>query len=382
MNGERRLEKVRAAINETGLSAYVATRLATNSYLASVFAPWRTACIVTDRTLDLIVWEHDADRIIQDTWLPSKNVRMYAGSAEFTKTVGSLLKARGVSEERIGLDLGPPGIPRLLEGVLTGSEYEHLAQLLPNATLTDAVADIDQVMLIKEPEEIELLRTAAQIAEYGFEKGLESLIPGVRENQVAGMIEAAIRERGSEWAWADTAGTEVGSGSRTSFFKGVTQPATEKEIVSGENVILDVHTSYRLYLADLAGNAILGQPTQAQIQIRDTWKRTVDTLLAEIRPGRQISEVVKYANSIWDETGYGKYGLPMFGHGLGTSARVPPLLGMHNSSEFQAGVVMALGVHLYVPDTGGMRLEQPLLITESGCEPLCDAALDWHIIPA
>ena len=69
---------------------------------------------------------------------------------------------------------------------------------------------IDDLMLIKDAAEIERLRHAAEVSDYGFEQGMNAVRAGATENEIAGEIERAIRRRGSTWSWAVTGGTEVG----------------------------------------------------------------------------------------------------------------------------------------------------------------------------
>ena len=73
---------------------------------------------------------------------------------------------------------------------------------------------------------------------------------GVTENYLAGVMEAAIRRKGSMWSWSGTGGTEVGSGERTAYAYDVTRQATEKKIGNNEFIILDVHPMIDLYMGD------------------------------------------------------------------------------------------------------------------------------------
>ena len=120
---------------------------------------------------------------------------------------------------------------------------------------------IDDLMLIKDAAEIERLRHAAEVSDYGFEQGMNAVRAGATENEIAGEIERAIRRRGSTWSWAVTGGTEVGAGERTGFLRGVTQQATDRPIGRDEFVILDLHPLLDLYMADTALPIFLGRPT-------------------------------------------------------------------------------------------------------------------------
>jgi Xaa-Pro aminopeptidase len=80
--------------------------------------------------------------------------------------------------------------------------------------------------------------------------------------------------------------------------------------------------------------------------------------------------VVKKGLAIYEKHGLAQYGLPTFGHGLGTCARTRPFINLRSVDVVQPGMVVALGTHLYRDKVGGMRLEYPLLVTETGPEPL------------
>ncbi|WP_243647089.1 M24 family metallopeptidase [Scopulibacillus darangshiensis] len=121
-------------------------------------------------------------------------------------------------------------LQQLAPGLLLANEYIVLQELLPAAKWVNAVPMLDNILAIKDDAEIKYLRHAARIADLGMEAAMNILEPGIKENEVAGEVERAIRYGGSEWSWSSTQGTEVGSGYRTEYKSGVTQPATEKPI--------------------------------------------------------------------------------------------------------------------------------------------------------
>lgn len=183
------------------------------------------------------------------------------------------------------------------------------------------------------------------------------------------------------WAWSVTGGTEVGSGPRTAFRRGVTQQATNRKIRKGEFVILDLHPMVDLYLADLGLPVILGEPNRDQQRLIEAWEETVSFLLSSLRPGKKASEICQEAVRIFGRHRLEEYGLPMFGHGLGTCARLRPFMNPKSQDVMTAGMVLALGTHLYVPGVGGLRLEYPTLITEQGAEALCSTPARVHRKP-
>ena len=181
---------------------------------------------------------------------------------------------------------------------------------------------------------------------------------GATENEIAGEIERAIRRRGT-WSWAVTGGTEVGAGERTGFLRGVTQQATDRPIGRDEFVILDLHPLLDLYMADTALPIFLGRPTEAQATLIDCWEETVQTMLAALTPGHAIADCARRGIAVFEKHGLAEFGLPLFGHGLGTCARTRPFINLRSHDEVTPGMVVALGTHLYRPGLGGMRLEYP-----------------------
>ncbi|MGB3290619.1 MAG: Xaa-Pro peptidase family protein [Burkholderiaceae bacterium] len=373
-----RRQKIAASVKAAGFDAYVGTRQAGLHYLSGAFMPWRGAVIVTaNGDCKFIYWAWDTSRIREEG--VDVDITPFTYS-DFTRSIADKLNELGLSKGRIGIDLSHPGAAQIAPGMICASEYLELKELLPNADIRNGVDMLDDVMLIKDAVEIERLRFAAHVADKGFNAGRNAVRPGVTENSVAGAIEKANRDNGSIWAWALTGGTEVGSGKRTGYLHGVTQQASEKLIQNNEFVILDLHPMVDLYLADSSIPVFLGKPTAQQQGMIDCWEEVVATMIENMRPGHTIPEVVKKGLAVFERHRLSDYCLPTFGHGLGTCARTRPFINLRSTDVVQAGMVVALGTHLYVPDVGGMRLEFPLLVTEKGGEALMETPPKVHMV--
>lgn len=373
-----RRQKVAASVKAAGFDAYVGTRQGALQYLSGAFMPWRGAVIVTaNGDCKFVYWAWDASRIREEG--VDVDITPFTFS-DFTRVIAEKLGELGLAKGRIGIDLSHPGAAQIAPGMICASEYLELIEHLPNASIQNGVDMIDDVMLIKDAAEIERLRFAAHVADKGFDAGRNAVRAGVTENSVAGAIEKAIRDNGSTWAWALTGGTEVGSGNRTGYLHGVTQQASEKLIQDNEFVILDLHPMIDLYLADSSIPVFLGKPTVQQQGMIDCWEEVVATMVENMKPGRPIPEVVQTGLAVFERHGLTDYCLPTFGHGLGTCARTRPFINLRSQDVAQAGMVVALGTHLYVPNVGGMRLEFPLLVTENGGEALMKTPPKVHFI--
>ena len=364
-----RIRCLSQSLAEAKLDVYVGTRMASLHYLVGAFIPWRGAVIVTSSgQARLLYWANDSERIRKEGW--GMEVIEFGGEAGFIQALAADLQKSGLASGRIGLDLFLTNTRQEAPGLLLAHEYLELKNLLSKAELVNGTSCIDELMLIKSPAEIERIRLAGQAADAGFYAGLAAIRTGTSENVVAGAIENAMRMQGSIWAWSVTGGTEVGSGPRTAFFKGVTQQSTEKKIGEDEFVILDIHPMVELYIVDLALTAFLGKPNGEQQKMMDCWQDTVDTLWSSLKPGNIAGELCQKAFKVFANHGFQDFGLPMFGHGLGTDARTRPFMNPKSQEVLKAGMVISIGTHLYKPGVGGARQEYPLLITETGAESL------------
>ncbi len=372
---EKRRLAVARKVDEAGLDAYIGTRMAALHYLGGTFMPWRGAVVVTSRgECRLIYWMGDAERVKAEG--PAIKMDLYL-LADMFDTLKNVLEELGISGGNIGMDLVHPGNNALLApGMLTAAEYLQMRETFPRATIKNGVACLDEVMLIKDEAEIERMRAAALAGDYGWRCGYEAVQVGVTENYLAGIMEAAIRRKGSFWSWSGTGGTEVGSGERTAYAYDVTRQATERKICNNEFIILDVHPMIDLYMDSVP--VFIGKPDDDQKKLIECWERAVDTVFRAIRPGESIAEAAAAGLSVYNSYDLMEYAVPSFGHGLGVCARMEPNITPISSGEFREGMTIALGAHLYRPGVGGMMLEYPVLIGKDGAEKLGELELKVH----
>lgn len=382
INYPRRIQKVQTSLAKHDIDVYISIRQASLHYLLGAFAPWRSAVVVPrEGDAVAVLWNADAARLKTDTWFDDSRIVEWGDKQNpgFITTIAKVIKEMGLGSKRVAAELTCGG-PRVAPGLMLAFEYQQLLAALPDATVVDGTDAVDEVMVVKEKEEIELLRQAAAIGDVGLRAAIREIEIGVTENHLAGVGELAMRDAGSDWSWSVTAGNEVGSGYRASYPMGITQPATEKLIQLGDMVILDFHPMYRLYFCDLTANVIVGKPTPQQQKIADVWQEAVQVLLRGMTPGSRVVDAAAGAHRFVDEAGLGEYLWPAFGHGLGTDSRVPPLINEKSGELFLGNMVVAAGMHIYWPGVGGMRLELPTLVTPKGGIPLAKTLLCLQVL--
>ncbi len=384
---EARLKKIQAKMDEQDIDVLIATRLSTVGYVFGAFVPWRgVAVIPRDGEPQLYVLGLDSERVKDDGFF--KNVTGVAplpGMALWDQIL-SHLRAKGLEKGRIGIELGHS--PIRIETFLLASEYELLREAFPQATFKNATHFLNEIFIIKDEAEIESFRQAAEICDLGLGVVLKELRVGMTETEVAGIAEYAMRKAGSELNWTFTGGQEIGSGVRTAYYWGGCTPPTRKRIEPGDNVLLDLHAMYNLYLGDLARNAIMGEPTPEQRELADVFVAACDLLLESMKPGVTYGEVSDKVDAFMDRTGYRQYALPGYGHGIGILGNEWYPLLMNSSVPYeskgdlvlQPNMVEVAALVLNRPGVGGMRMEMTVLITKDGNEPLNKVPFEPAII--
>ncbi len=379
-----RIRKIRDAMASAGIDLLLATRGKSVTYIGGAFIPWRSVALVSrEGYVGLNTLLMDADRIKDDSWLENVTGCAPFGGMELWEVTLRQIKELGLERATIGIELGHS--PRMIAGYLFATEHELLARALPEAKFTNAVGLMDRVTYVKEPAEIRLLKQAAAIADAAQERVKEALCVGMSEMEIAGIGEMEMRRLGSEFHWPVTGSSEVACGSRTWYNLGGCTPPTEKLLQRGENLLVDLHPTYRRYYSDLSHNYLIGRPTLEQQRLADAYARVAEKLITSLKAGSTIGEVWNRVSEEVAAAGYKPYTLPAFGHGLGVIGHewYPAIL---DSDDFrdvvlEEDVVEVAALVMNVPSVGGMRLECPVRVTASGGEMLTTTPLEWTVIP-
>jgi Xaa-Pro aminopeptidase len=159
----------------------------------------------------------------------------------------------------------------------------------------------------------------------------------------------------------------VASGVRSSMPHGV---ASDKRIKESEFLTLDFGCVYNGYCSDMTRTLVIGEPTEEMINIYNTVKEAQQLALVEIAPGIKCSEVDKIARDYITSKGYGKYFGHGLGHGVGCEIHEAPRLSPKSEATLQSGMVVTDEPGVYVPEFGGVRIEDLILVTEDGYKVL------------
>ncbi|MHC1750363.1 MAG: M24 family metallopeptidase [Cellulosilyticaceae bacterium] len=237
---------------------------------------------------------------------------------------------------------------------------------------------IEEFRRVKTAEEIDKLRKAESIGDLAFSH-IISLVTleyknGLTENDIALELERVMRKNGAS---GTSFASIVAAGAKSSLCHAV----PGNEILShGDLVVMDFGCIYEGYCSDMTRTIAIESVSSKQKEIYDTVLNAQLVALEAIRPGKTGHEIDKVARDFIKEAGYGEY----FGHGLGHATGLEihenPRFSMTDQTILEPGMVITVEPGIYVPNLGGVRIEDLVVITENGIENLTKSPKEMIII--
>ena len=217
---------------------------------------------------------------------------------------------------------------------------------------------------IKDHQEIQSIREACTLASIGMLVASETIKPGVKEKQAAAEIEYAMRKKGSGGTSFDTI---IASGAASAFPHG---SCSDRTISEGDLVVVDLGATYNFYRSDMTRTFTAGKPSEKQNKIYETVKLAHQKAFTAIKPKSPAKEVDAAARLIIEAAGYGEFFVHNLGHGVGLEIHEAPTLSPDSKDTLATGNVVTDEPGIYLPDYGGVRIEDTILITANGAEKL------------
>jgi Xaa-Pro aminopeptidase len=271
-------------------------------------------------------------------------------------------KMEGIFSLLSDLKLGEIGFE---SAFLPFSAYQFLTERLANATrLVPLENDLKNLRAVKDPHELVLIRRAIDIASNAFSRAAEMLKEGVVEREVALEMESMMKRSGAEAIGFDII---LASGKRSALPHG---KASGKRIEKGDFILVDFGSGFQGYHSDQTRTVVCGSPSPEQQKIYEIVKEAHDKAIEKVRPGIPIGEVDGAARDTIRNHGYGEYFGHGTGHGIGLAVHEDPAVNSENKGLLQEGMVFTVEPGIYIPDWGGVRIEDMVLVTPHGVEVL------------
>jgi Xaa-Pro aminopeptidase len=221
-----------------------------------------------------------------------------------------------------------------------------------------------KLRIVKDEEEIRLMRKAGVVASKGMQAAYETIRAGVTEIEVAAEIEYAMRKEGGRGTEFDTI---VASGVRSTFAH---CGCTNRKIHTGDLVIVDIGSSYEHYCSDMTRTIVAGKPSDKQVKIYEIVKTAQERAHRAIKIGTKCKDVDQAARKTIQDAGYGPSFIHSLGHGVGLGIHEPLTLSAVSKDVFVARNVVAIEPGIYLQDYGGVRIEDTVLVGRDRVEKL------------
>ncbi len=359
----RLIEKARGIIRRYGLDALLITRGPDISYFLNGYQD----------ALALLIDEGHATALVPrlDYWKARERLSQEVEVVAYAKIERpprgegeSLITARSIGEailkltngRRIGIDDFKSPISEYLRG--------------SGLTVIDVYDDVSQLRAVKEEEEVQLIERAIAIAEESLDKVLKEGLEGLSEREIAGRLIGEMIRRGAD----DIAFKPiVASGENAAYPH---HEFSDRTIRKGELVVIDLGAKKRGYCSDITRTIGVGQVSKEFKDIAYAVLEAYRKALSTLRPGVKAYEIDEIAREVLREYRLDCYFIHGLGHGVGVEIHERPYLSPGNDEVIRPMQVVTIEPGVYIRGRTGVRIEDTVLVTETGAIPLSKYPLD------
>ncbi len=300
-----------------------------------------------------VVPSFEKDRALQQI-IVGKDVRAWAEDESPFPLVARALADLGARRGRIGI-----------EETMPFAFSDGIGSALPAARLASATPVTAGCRQVKDAHELALMRRACAVTLAAYRAVFPSLVEGLTVAQVSGWVAAAHRRLGFR------GGALVLFGPDAAFPHGTSKP---KALARGDVVLIDGGCRVHGYESDITRTAVFGAPpTDRQRRVWDLVRKAQQAAFDAARPGVECQAIDAAARRVIDDGGFGP-GYAHFthrlGHGIGLDGHEWPYMVRGNTTRLAPGMTFTDEPGIYIPGELGIRHEDTVAVTDSGCENL------------
>ncbi len=297
-------------------------------------------------------------------WTPNTLTRSWT-SVDSAMAAAELIRKAGFAAGRIALELS----------FFPADAMDTLRRELPNTEFVEALPILEELRAVKTKQELEYLQTGAAAVVDSMLATFESAKPGITEAQLVKQLRLEQFHRGLSFDYAlITSGPTFG------------RAPSNRPWNRGEVLSLDTAGYYHGYLADMARMAVMGPPTELMQELLNEILFVQDQTRLVIAPGRLGREVYEAGHRATEQCKFGK-SFGFVAHGMGLISHEAPRLrhndeigydGVHAERALESGMVLSIETGIKHPEAGFIKLEDTVVVTETGWEAYGDWARQWN----
>jgi Xaa-Pro aminopeptidase len=254
---------------------------------------------------------------------------------------------------------------------LSVSEFDSYKEAAPDVIWVPTKDLVEDLREVKSVAEIETLRHAVKVTDYAFSRALQALKPGITEKALQWAIRKALYDiDGREPAF------DIIVAAGPASAKPHAHPS-QTPIPAGVPIVIDMGALVEGYHGDMTRTVVLGEPDETFRKLYEIVLDAQKAAIAGIRPGPNGRDIDALARNRIAEAGYGDH----FGHGLGHGVglhihEMPRFSSRASDAPLKKNMVITVEPGIYLPDWGGIRIEDIVVVTETGCEILTESPKD------
>ena len=352
MDHEGRISRLRAKLGASEVDALLVTNLTNVRYLTG-FSGTNGQVLVTAN--DAVFFTDPRYAARSRDLVSGAEVEIYD-----TKLTDVLLpRLNGASVTRLGFE----------SQTITVADRDRLDSILGDFQLVAVDAAVEALRRVKEPAEVVKIHDAVRIADAAFAWALDRITPGATEREVALDLEVRMRSTGAEAISFDPI---VGSGPLSAH---IHHTPTARPLDKGDLILLDFGCKVDGYCSDMTRTVVMGPASDEQREIYATVLAAQLAGITEARPGVPGKQVDAAARKVVDDAGHAEHFPHSLGHGVGLDIHETPAL---KTSEVPLvpGEAVTVEPGIYLDGKGGIRIEDVIIVTETGREVLTTAPKD------
>lgn len=365
---QSRLDKLNASLRAAGLDSVILNPGPTLTYLTGLHFHLMERPVVLlfakDQVPAIVIPELELQKVAN---LPYKlQVFSYPENpSEWDAVFRKAVQALGLDGKKIGVE---PRQLRLLE-------FRHVRNGAPEADYPDASDVLAQLRLRKDKTEVEAMRRAIRIAQDALEATLPLIKIGMTEKELAGELVTQLFKHGSESEMPFSPIVSSGPNSANPHAS-----PTDRKLQAGDLLVLDWGAAFDGYISDLTRTFAVGEVEEEYLKIHKIVQEANAAGRAAAKPGVPCADVDKAARAVIEKAGYGNFFTHRTGHGIGMEGHEEPYMRGDNMQLLEPGMAFTVEPGIYLPGRNGVRIEDNMVVTESGAESLSDMPREVRVV--
>lgn len=347
-----RVERLRDRLDEAGCQALLVTHLPNLRYLTG-FTGSAGMLLVRAEELLLVTDGRYRDQAAEQVAAAGVDARL-----EIAQTAAAqlaILTTAGAGISDLGLEAAHVSWAAVRR--YTG-EWFGGANLVPTEGLVEALRQL------KDEGEVARMAAAASIADAALAVVRQRLAEGPTEAEFALELDTEVRRLGAEGASFETIVASGPNGAKPHARPG------SRRIVEGDLVVVDFGATVDGYRSDMTRTTMVGEPSPTQRRMLEVVARSQAAGVAAVAEGIECAAVDQACRDVIEEAGWSDAFLHGTGHGVGLDIHEDPRVGSSSTATLEAGHVVTVEPGVYLPEHGGVRIEDTVVVTTAGCRPL------------